>query len=165
MPKSKVFFDLGYTYTDIYTQAQICYYQNAFGPPPTTQCPASLGYSPPAVPGLGSYSSNQHFVYADITWKPEKRITATIGYAGTFVGGNTLAIDPLQVPGTLAFNYQKPYVRATYNLYKGLSYRMTWNYYGYNGRGQASNAIPGLAAIPIQDFNGSNVEFAFRYAF
>ena len=43
MPNSKVFFDLGYTYTDIYNQAQICYYANAFGPPPATQCPASLG--------------------------------------------------------------------------------------------------------------------------
>ncbi|MGD1216666.1 MAG: hypothetical protein ABR861_16920 [Terriglobales bacterium] len=42
---------------------------------------------------------------------------------------------------------------------------MTWNYYGYNGKGMASNAIPGLAAIPIQDFNGSTTEFAFRYSF
>jgi hypothetical protein len=165
MPKSKMFYDLGYTYTDIYTQAQICYYQNANGPPPTTQCPASLGYSPAAMSGLGSYSSNQHFVYGDITWKNAKRVTTSIGYAATFVGGNTLAIDPLQVPGTLAFNYQKPYASAIFDLYKGLSYRMTWNYYGYNGKGQASNAIPGLAAIPMQDFNGSTTEFAFRYAF
>ncbi len=165
MPNSKLFFDLGYTYTDIYTQAQICYYANAFGPPPATQCPASLGYAPPAVPGLGSYSSKQHFLYGDIMWKPVARVTTGIGYAGTFVGGSTLVIDPLQVPGTLAFNYQKPYVRAIFDLYKGLSYRMTLNYYGYNGKGLASNAIPGLAAIPIQDFNGSTVEFAFRYAF
>ncbi len=165
MPQSKIFFNLGYTYTDIYTQALICYYDNAFGPPPATQCPASLGYSPPAIPGAGSYSSKQHFAYGDISWKPEKRITATVGYAGTFVGGNTLAIDPLQVPGTLAFNYQKPYVRVIYDVYKGLSYRMTWNYYGYNRRGQASNAIPGLAPIPIPDFNGSTAEFALRYAF
>ncbi len=165
MPKSKVFFDLGYTYTDIYTQAQICYYDNAFGPPPATQCPASLGYTPPAIPGLGTYSSKQHFLYGDITWKPAPRVTASVGYAGTFVGGNTLAIDPLQVPGTLAFNYQKPYARAVFDLGKGFSYRMTWNYYGYNGKGQASNAIPGLAAIPIQDFNGSTAEFALRYAF
>ena len=77
----------------------------------------------------------------------------------------TLAIDPRQVPGTLAFNYQKPYVRATFDLYKGLTYRMTWNYYGYNGKAMASNAIPGLAGIPVQDFNGSTTEFAFRYSF
>jgi hypothetical protein len=165
MPKSKVFFDLGYTYTDIYTQAQICYYQNEFGPAPTAPCPASLGYAPAAMSGLGTYSSNQHFAYGDVTWKPAPRVTATIGYAGTFVGGNTLAIDTLQVPGTLAFNYQKPYVRTIFDLGKGFSYRMTWNYYGYNGKGQASNAIPGLAAIPIQDFNGSTAEFALRYAF
>jgi hypothetical protein len=165
MPNARMSFDLGYTYTDIYNQAQICYYQNAFGPPPATQCPASLGYTPPAVPGLGAYSSKQQFVYGDVMWKPTKRVTTTIGYVGTFVGGSTTAIDPLQVPGTLAFNYLKPYATAVFDVYKGLSYRMTWNYYGYNGRGQASNAIPGLAAIPTQDFNGSTAEFAFRYAF
>lgn len=165
LPNARMSYDLGYTYTDIYTQAQICYYQNAFGPPPTTQCPASLGYSPAAMAGLGSYSSKQHFVYADVMWRPTKRFTAGIGYAGTFVGGNTLAIDPLQVPGTLAFNYQKPYARAIVDLGRGFSYRMTWNYYGYNTKGQPSNAIPGLAPISTQDFNGSTVEFALRYAF
>lgn len=165
IPNSKLFFDLGYTYTDIYNQAEICYYQNAFGPPPATQCPASLGYAPPAVPGVGAYSSKQHFAYGDIMWKPTKRVTTTVGYVGTFVGGNTLAIDPLQVPGTLAFNYQKPFLTVIFDVYKGLSYRTTWNYYGYNGKGLASNVIPGLTAIPIQDFNGSTAEFAFRYAF
>jgi hypothetical protein len=165
LPNSKLSYDLGYTYTDIYNQAQICYYQNANGPAPANQCPASLGYAPAAAFGLGSYSSQQHFVYSDIMWKPTGRVTTDIGYAGTFVGGNTLAIDPLQVPGTLAFNYQKPYVTVTFDVYKGLSYRTTWNYYGYNGKGLGSNVIPGLAPIPIQDFNGSTAEFAFRYAF
>jgi hypothetical protein len=165
MPDAKVFYDLGYTYTDIYLQADICYYDNAFGPPPTNQCPASLGYMPPAIPGLGAYSSKQHFLYGDVMWKVTPRVTTSLGYSGTFVGGNTLAIDPLQVPGSLAFNYERPYARVVFDVYKGLSYRMTWNYYGYNGRGLASNAIPGLAAIPIQDFNGSTAEFALRYAF
>lgn len=165
LPNSSLSFNLGYTYTNIYDQAQICYYQNANGPPPVTACPASLGYAPPAVPGLGAYSSRQHFVYGDMLWKPAKRVSTTVGYIGTFVGGSTTAIDPLQVPGTLAFNYLKPYATAIFDVYKGLSYRMTWNYYGYNGRGQASNAIPGLAAIPVQDFNGSTAEFALRYAF
>jgi hypothetical protein len=165
MPKAQLFYDLGYTYTGIYNQAQICYYANAFGPPPATQCPASLGYQPPAIPGLGSYSSNQHFVYADVMWHAQKRLTIGIGYAATFVGGNTLTIDPLQVPGTLAFNYQKPYGRAAFDLGRGFSYRMTWNYYGYNQKGLASDATAGLAPIAVQDFNGSTVEFALRYAF
>jgi hypothetical protein len=123
------------------------------------------GYAPPAVLGLGAYSSKQEFAYGDIMWKPAKRLTATVGYVGTFVGGNTLAIDPLQVPGTLAFNYQKPYVTVILELYKGLTYRTTWNYYGYNGKGPESNSIAGLAIIPTQDFNGSTAEFALRYAF
>jgi len=165
MPGSKLFFDLGYTYTDIYNAAQICYYANANGPAPVTQCPASLGYAPAANSGLGAYSSKQHFAYAGVLWKPVKRVTLGLGYAGTFVGGSTLGIDALQVPGTLAFSYQKPYVRIILDVYKGLSYRMTWNYYGYNGRGQPSNAIAGLAAIPIQDFDGSTAEFALRYTF
>lgn len=165
MPNPRVFFDFGYSYTDIYTQALICYYSNAFGPPPSPACPASLNYSPPAVPALGFYSSKQHFVHAGLSWKLEKRVTASFGYAGTFVGGSTTEIDALEVPGTLAFNYQKPYASATWDLYKGLSYRMTWNYYGYNGRGEASNAIPGLAPIATPDFNGSTTEFALRYNF
>ena len=165
MPSAKFFFNLGYTYTNIYNAAQICYYANANGPAPVTQCPASLGYAPAANSGLGAYSSRQHFAYADVMFKPTKRVTLGLGYAGTFVGGSTLGTDALQVPGTLAFNYEKPYVRAIFDLYKGLSYRMTWNYYGYNGRGQASNAIAGLAPIPIQDFDGSTAEFALRYAF
>jgi hypothetical protein len=165
LPNARVSFDLGYTYTNIYNADQICFYVNAFGPPPATQCPASLGYAPAAMAGVGSYSSRQHFAYANVNWKPTNRVTLGLGYAGTFVGGSTLGIDALQVPGTLAFNYLKPYVRTVFDLYKGLSYRMTWNYYGYNGRGQPSNAIVGLAPIPIQDFNGSTAEFAFRYSF
>jgi len=165
MPNSKVFVDLGYTYTDIYTQDQICYYNNAFGPAPSPVCPTSLGYTPPAVPALGFYSSKQHFAHVGVSWKPIKQFTASFGYAGTFVGGTTTEINSLQVPGTLAFNYQKPYVTAIWNLYKGLSYRMTWNYYGYNGRGLASNAVPGLAPIAAPDFNGSTTEFAIRYSF
>jgi hypothetical protein len=165
MPSPKWFFDLGYTYTDIYAADQICYFSNAFGPPPVTACPASLGYAPAAASGLGAYSSKQHFAYAVVMWKPIPRVALGLGYAGTFVGGSTLGIDALQVPGTLAFTYQKPYVRIVFDIYKGLSYRMSWNYYGYNGRGLASNNIAGLAPIPIQDFDGSTGEFALRYSF
>lgn len=165
LPNPRLFFDLGYTYTNIYNQAQICYYANAFGPPPPTSCPAILGYSPPAVSAPGFYTSRQHFIYGNVSWKPSPRVTATAGFAGTFVGGSTVEIDPLQVPGTLAFNYVTPSMSIVLDVYKGLSYRTTWNYYGYNTKGQASNAIPGLAPIPLQDFNGSTATFAFRYAF
>ena len=165
LPNGQLFYNLGYTYTDIYTQAQICYYANAFGPPPPMTCPAVLGYMPPAVPALGFYSSKQHFVYGAVNWRPIPRVTANLAYAGSFVGGNTTLIDPLQVPGTLAFNYQTPSVALIIRVYKGLSYSTSWNYYGYNSRGLKSNAIAGLAPIAIPDFSGSTATFAFRYAF
>lgn len=165
MPRARTFFDLGYSYTDIYTQDQICYYNNAFGPPPPVSCPASLGYVPPAVPALGFYSSKQHFLHSSVSWKVAPRVTAQLGYAGTFVGGSTTEINALQALGTLAFNFQKAYAGAIFNVYKGLSYRMTWNYYAYDGKDMPSNAIPGLAPIVPPDFNGSTTEFAFRYAF
>jgi len=166
MPKSKFFFDLGYTYTDIYTQDQICYYNNASGPAPSLACPASLGYTPPAVSALGFYSSNQHFARAGVSWKPTRRLTTSLGYAGTFVGGSTTQIGtPPQPAGTLAFNFQKPFASAIWDIYKGLSYRMTWNYYGYNLKGLPANAVPGLAPIAPEDFNGSTTEFALRYNF
>ena len=85
------------------------------------------------------------------------------------------ALNPLQPVGTLAFNYQKPYATLIIDLYHGLSYRTTWNYYGFDGKGPSPNNVPGLAVAPglvppanafnAEDFNGSTVTFAFRYAF
>jgi hypothetical protein len=96
-------------------------------------------------------------------WKPVKRVTAALGYGGTFVRGNTTFLNPLAPSGTLDYNYQMPYGSLTFDLGKGLSYKTAWNYYGFNQTG-VTNPF-GLALIPLQDFNGSNVMFAFRYAF
>jgi len=63
----------------------------------------------------------------------------------------------------LALNHQKPYMMFQVNLYKGLSCKTTWNYYGCDGK--ASYAITGLAPIASQDFNGSTATFSFRYVF
>ena len=184
MPDSKLSFNLGYNYTDIYLQADICYFYGFAPPiPPTMACPTDPADFN-ALGALSSYSSQQHFAYFDVLWKPIKRVTAIVGYAGTFVRGNEIlsngaVIEPplnsLQPAGTLAFNYQKPYVTLIVDLYKGFSYRTTWNYYGFNGKGPSPNNVPGLAFAPnlippasafnAEDFNGSTVTFAFRYAF
>ena len=95
----------------------------------------------------------------------------TVGYAGTFVGGNTLFLNPLQPAGTLAFDYQRPYASFRFDLYKGLSYKTAWNYYGYDEKGPIPSAatVPnvsvGLASIPLRDFNGSTATFSFLYSF
>jgi hypothetical protein len=181
MPNPHLSISFGYNYWNVYTQADICFnysitYTNP-APPPTT---LPVSSSPPGVfttpcpiagasvgsAGLGTlsnYTSKDNFVHADVIWKPARRVTAAMGYAGSFVRGNTTFLNPLTPSGMLDFNYQMPYASVTIDLYKGFSYKTAWNYYGFN---QEGNTNPyGLAAIPSQDFNGNTFTFSFRYAF
>jgi hypothetical protein len=182
MPNQRLSVDFGYNYWSVYTQSLICFpYSTSVNnpaPPPATlpvsafpigvpmlptgpACPIAAASSP--LGALSTYSSNDHFVHAGLIWKPAKRVTTMFGYSGSFVRGNTIFLNPLTPSGTLDFNYQKPYVSVVVDLYRGLSYKMAWDYYGFNETG---NTNPfGLSAIPLQDFNGSNATFAFRYSF
>ena len=181
MPNPKVTIDFGYSYWDVYTQENICFnYSISYTNPPPATGSTVFGTSPPGVatapcpiPGAGlgatglgalsTYSSLDHFVHGGVMWKPTKRVTTSIGYAGSFVRGGTIFINPLQPSGTTDYNYQSPYGSVMIDVYKGFSYRMTWNYYGFNQKGNTSPF--GLGAIALQDFNGSTATFAFRYAF
>ncbi|MFY9689525.1 MAG: hypothetical protein WA369_08915 [Candidatus Acidiferrales bacterium] len=181
MPSQHVTIDFGYSYWDVYTQSEICFnYSISYtNPPPatgttvfqtsppgvnTTACPiagASVGAAGDGA--LSTYASTDHFVHGGLMWKASKRVTASLGYAGSFVRGNTIFLNPLAPSGTLDYNYLEPYGSIAIDLYKGFSYKVTWNYYGFNQKGNTSPF--GLATIPLQDFNGSTATFAFRYAF
>jgi len=202
---SKLAFTLGYNYTDISLQELISFRDNfgaltstaypGFSPtsgylfytPANSVCPA--GFTTGNATGSGTnanvnlcttafYTSRQHYAYSDVMWKPMKRITADLGYAGTFVGGSTVFLNPLQPAGTLAFNYVKPFVSFQIDLYKGLSYKTTWNYYAYNSRAPVNPSVTvpsgsgpyagqtlALQPVAAPDFNGSTLMFAMRYAF
>jgi hypothetical protein len=112
---------------------------------------------------LSCYSNTDYYAYADMMWKPYERVTAVVGYAGSIVRGDTTFLNPSTPTGSLDFNYAKPLASLVFDLYKGLTYKTAWNYYGYNDHGIANPA--GLAALPSQDFDGSNVTFSLRYAF
>ena len=160
-PKPKYSLDLGYNYMDIYSQALICFAASGTGVPTYPACP--IAGSPVPQSATSFYASNQHFAYFDVMWNPVKRFRTTLGYSGTFVGGNTLFLNPRQPAGTLAFNYQRPFASFQLDVYKGFSYRTAWNYYGYDEKGP--NVLPGLAAIQLRDFNGSTATFSVLYAF
>jgi len=180
-PNSKLSFTLGYNYTDIHMENFICF-RDTFGTlsgtglPTFAACPTSITSLPtnPSAVTLGAtsfYSNKQHYAYGDVMWHPIRRITATLGYAGTFAGGSTLFLNPLQPGGTLAFTYQKPFTTIQIDIYKGLSYKITWNYYGYNSKTPINTSVPvtigtyALQPIAGPDFNGSTAMFALRYAF
>lgn len=174
--------DFGYNYWDVYTQSLICF---AFSetaanpaPPPATVTASAFPVGVPVLPtgtacpitgassplgALLTYSSTDHFAHAAVIWKPKKRVTTMVGYGGSFVRGNTIFLNPLTPSGTLDFNYQRPYASIAIDIARGFTYKMSWNYYGFN---QTGNTNPfGLATIPLQDFNGSNATFSFRYSF
>ncbi len=181
-PKPRLSVDFGYNYWNVYSQSLICFaYSTSYtnpAPPPGTlpvsafpigvpmlptgpACPIAAASSPLGT--LSTYSSTDHFAHAAMMWKVTRRVTATVGYGGSFVRGTTIFLNPLTPSGTLDFNYQRPYASIAIDVYKGLTYKMSWNYYGFNETG---NTNPfGLAAIPLQDFNGSNATFSFRYSF
>src|SRR5580658_9582791 len=174
--------DFGYNYWNVYTQSLICFAYSTTSanpaPPPATVTVSAFPPGVPQLPGgtacpiagspsplgaLSTYNSKDNFAHAAVIWKPTKRVTASVGYGGSFVRGNTIFLNPLTPSGTLNFDYQRPYASLEFAVYRGFSYKMSWNYYGYNETG-STNPF-GLAPIPLQDFNGSNATFSFRYAF
>jgi hypothetical protein len=162
-PSSNLWIDFGFHYMDIYTQTEICFADSGA---------TAISFTAPcAVPGntggtlstLSFYASKDYYAYGNVMWKPFKRVTAIMGYAGSIVRGNTTFVNVLQPTGTLDFNYLKPFASLQIDLYKGLSYKTAWNYYGYNDHGVSNPVL--LAPLPLQDFNGSNLTFSMKYAF
>jgi hypothetical protein len=176
-PNDRLSVDLGYSYNNIYTQLIECWaYGSGVAPPVppgllpagtiTTPCPVPSelqGGDVTAFGGTAFYGSNTHFAYSDVNWKPVKRLTLRVGYAGTFANGKTLFLNPNAPVGPLQYAYQRPYAGFMFDLAKGFAFKTTWTYYGYNPR-----SIPnpsGLASIGTQDFNANNVALALRYSF
>jgi len=178
MANERLSVDFGYNYWNVYSQELICFAYSitsaaptttvsAFPPgvpvlPTSTACP--ITGSPSPLGALSTYNSNDHFAHGAMVWKPVKRVTAILGYGASFVRGSTIFLNPLTPSGTLDYDYQRPYASILISIYRGLAYKMSWNYYGFNETG--TNTIPfGLATIPLQNFDGNNATFSLRYAF
>jgi len=158
-PRSDFTVDFGYSFMDVFTQTEICFPDSSalF----TQPCPVAGASSPLGT--LSFYASRDNYAYADVMAKPQKRVTFLVGYLGSIVRGSTTFLNPLTPTGTLDFDYFTPYASVTFDIYKGVSYRTAWNYYGYQDHGIANPV--GLAPLPSENFNGNNITFVFRYAF
>lgn len=179
-PNARISLDFGYSYWDVFAQAAICY-SVGFGPPPAGATPCATASSPVPLGALSVYTSADQYAYAAVMWKPIKRVVASVGFNGSFVSGTSpyfnqpqfagasapplqqVNLNPLTSSGSLDFRYLEPAASLSIDLYKGLSYKTSWSYYGYNNTGFPNAA--GLAAIPFLDFNGSTATFSVRYAF
>ncbi len=162
-PSPSLWVDFGFHYMDIFTQTDICFADSGATAIVFTTACAVPGNTGGTLSTLSMYASKDYYAYGNVMWKPVKRLTAVMGYAGSIVRGNTTFVNLLQPTGTLDFNYLKPFASLQIDLYKGLSYKTAWNYYGYNDHGVANPVL--LAPLPSQDFDGSNLTFSIKYVF
>ncbi len=155
-PNEKWGFDLGYDYNDVFSTTFICYpvSPNTAGLPPCIAGPGLFG-------DTSIYKNRAHYGYFNAMWKPIKRLTTNVGYAITSTAGSTLIINPNAPVGPLAYNFHRPYVGFVIDLYKGLSWKGSWAYYGYNEKEQ----LGPLDFTGPRDFRGNMVTIAIRYAF
>jgi len=180
-PNPRLSVDFGYNYWDYYTQIDICYASGVVNPGvTTTPCPSGSG-SPVPLGAQSVYSSTSHYPYANMMWKVMKRVTVGLGLGGNFVRGTSLyfnqpqfaaapapalgqvSLNTLSPTGTLDFNYLNPHSLIAVDIYKGLSYKMAWNYYGFNTKGPSDPTT--LAPLGSRDYNGSTGTFSLRYVF
>jgi hypothetical protein len=175
-PHDRFTLDFGYSYSNIGENLIECWaYGSGVAPGAipatlpagtiTTPCPVPValqGSDITAFGGFAFYHTTTNFGYGDLMWKPIKRLTATVGYAGTFADGDTLFLNPHAPAGPLRYSYQKPYAGFAFDLGKGLVYKTSWAYYGYN---PDSTNQPGLAPIGAEDFHGNTETFSLRYSF
>ncbi len=156
-PSESFAFDVSYDYNDVFSTIFICYpvSPNTAGLPPCLAGPGLFG-------DTSIYKNRAHFGQFSLVWKPIKRVTTNLGYSVTSTSGNTLIINPNAPLGLLAYNFHKPYAGFVVELYKGLSWRAQWNYYGYN---EKESLLPVVDFTGPRDFRGNMVTIAVRYAF
>jgi len=156
-PNERFSFDIGYDYNDIFSQILVCYVSSTASPG-LSKCPGSTVL----LEQVSFYNNKAHFGYFDAMWKPFRRLTTNVGYAITSTAGSTLILNPNAPTGPLAYNFHKPYAGLAVELYKGLSWRAQWNYYGYN---EKESPLPVVDFTGPRDFRGNMVTLAVRYAF
>jgi len=151
MPYDNFSADVNWSYSDIFSQTNICFVA-------TPVPPNSLDCGAPFLTGLSVYDQTAHFLSANLMWKPIKRVTTELGYTGTFANGDTLILNPNAPLGPLAYNYHLPSAGVRIELAPRWTLSGGWNYYGYNEKGDSGPTLP-------RDFRGNVATTSIRYAF
>jgi hypothetical protein len=155
-PNGRFTFDVGYDYNNIYSQINICFVSTP-SPPGVSVCPNQTVLQEQ----LSTYVNKTHFGYFNVMWRPWHRLGTHAGYTISSTTGSALLINPNAPPGTLDYNYHKPYAGIDFNIAKGLTWKTDWGYYGYN---EKESAVP-IDLLAPRDFRGNMVTLAMRYAF
>ncbi len=171
-PRERFGLDLAYNYNSVLQNALICFNDT---PPTGVLLPFVTGATTgagtfcttnePANPLLANsyYTDHTNFGMATIRFKPEKRVTANLGYSITSVEGSIPQFNILQPLGTSQYKYQQPVANLSVDLGHRLAFNMGWNYYQYNEGSIVEGSFVGPTAPRY--FHANSVTESLRYAF
>jgi hypothetical protein len=145
--------DLSYDFTTVFSRANICFASSAAAAS-TPLCATD----PALFQAVSFYDSGTHFGRVALMWKPVRRLTAHLGASVTSAGGDTLFLDPNAPTGPLRSLYLQPSADLAFELKKGLDWKMSWGYYGYNERSDPGPVLP-------RDFHANLGSIGLRYSF
>jgi hypothetical protein len=155
-PNDRVSLELGYDYSDDFSQILICFVTTP-APAGVSQCPGSTVLSQ----DLSVYTNKSNYGYFDVMWKPVRRLTAHVGYNVTSTTGSALFLNPNAPSGPLDSNYHRPYGGFDYAMAKRWTGKAYWGYYGYH---EDQTPVPQDLFAP-RNFRGNLVTLSMRYAF
>ena len=173
-PRERFGLDLAYNFNSVIQNALTCFNDT---PPAGVTLPFVTGATTPVnycgntlnssgVEVLGAnpllntsyYTNHTNFGMTTIRFKPEKRVTANVGYSITSVDGSTPQFNILQPLGSLQYKYQQPVANLSVDLGHKLAWNMGWNYYQY-----AEGSFVGPTAPRY--FHANSVTESLHYAF
>ncbi len=155
-PNERISFELGYDYSDDYSQILVCFVSST-APAGIAKCPGSTVLSE----DLSIYTNKSHYGYFDVMWKPVRRLTTHLGYNITSTTGSALFLNPNAPSGPLNSNYHRPYGGFDYAFAKGWTGKAYWGYYGYH---EDPSAVAQDLFAP-RNFRGNLITLSMRYAF
>jgi hypothetical protein len=173
-PRERFGLDLAYNYNSVIQNALICFNDT---PPagvtlpfvtsatsPVNYCGNILNASGVEVlsanPLLNSsfYTNHTHFGMTTLRFKPEKRLTANLGYSITSVDGSIPQFNILQPLGSSQYKYQQPVAGLSVDLGHKLAWNTGWNYYQYNEGSFVGPTAP-------RYFHANSLTESLHYAF
>jgi hypothetical protein len=152
-PNDRFALDVGYDFSDIFSQSNICYTVGAV-PPGSTPCPTSASL----LSGISIYDDNSHFFHFDWMWRPFSRLETRLGYAVTNSDGSTTFLNPNAPPGPLQVTYHLPTASVGFDITKRLTWKAGWNYFNYDEKGPVD-------PTGLRNFRANLVNLSLRYAF
>jgi hypothetical protein len=179
-PNEHYGFDLGYTYTEVYSATNICFASGATATLPGAATLTGNG-TPNVCPGVFARGSTTvltdyfardfqkaptNFGSIGVHLSPVDKVQTGIGYRVSSVSGSRFFNDARDVNGSMNSVYQSPYVNFAYTMHPGFVWKAEYNFYGYGEGGPSgaplcsigANAVSTTATVvPCSNFSNTGM--------